>query len=778
MGRGGRVVYKRAAAGRRRRRRSKASDDDDDDDDEEYVLGEEEEEESSDEPLASDGEEDEYEFGESTGGSDDDDEQEFLAPRSKPRKAPSKPKRRVKKSRVWDDDDDDDYEEEEEEDEEDEEEEEDRVDFSIRKKGERRKKAGVRSRRQKPRASDSEEEAREEEDDDGDEDFSPDEQDFEDEEASAISEFKRKGGNPKQGGKKRKPRALKRKKGKRSRPHRSGEDDDFIVKDRVAIDRKSKKPKETGRRKVSTSWAIKNKSPVESDTSNFDFVTSDDDFMEDTVLLNRPEINNKHFRKTNTKRTRRKVMVSSDKSESSLDGDYMISEEELRDLGVGGVLDQPQLKRISAGMKGDKKGKEKENDELGKPLCGICLSEEQRMTVRGVLNCCTHYFCFACIMEWSKVESRCPVCKRRFGTITKSSRSDPGFGLRKAVIKVEKRDQVYQPSEEEIRRMMDPYENVVCIECHQGGDDSLMLLCDICDSPAHTYCVGLGREVPEGNWYCECCRSAGDGSSYLQNERIVTDQAANSSDFLVTPVRMEDVAVRDNTNLQRSSQPSLQEIDLNVSPRSVEDYGSTSQFFGAGATTLSGRRAIHQRIRILLSNSRPRQISAETNVLRDNMASGVMTSEVRESGESLHSSQGFSSWNRGSAAEQCHHNNRPSVQSNANLVQCATESSSFQHVNGAKEQVHSMVKSHLKELSSGSPLDRITFKEFARRSTHTVLAACGIKHHRRMVSVPVHPPGCCSHVSDQEQVVVTQGCCLSCFSSYVKDVVQKILHAT
>ena len=39
----------------------------------------------------------------------------------------------------------------------------------------------------------------------------------------------------------------------------------------------------------------------------------------------------------------------------------------------------------------------------------------------------------------------------------------------------------------------------MCTECQRGGDDDLMLLCDICDSSAHTFCVGLGGEVPEGN---------------------------------------------------------------------------------------------------------------------------------------------------------------------------------------------------------------------------------------------------------------------------------------
>jgi hypothetical protein len=85
----------------------------------------------------------------------------------------------------------------------------------------------------------------------------------------------------------------------------------------------------------------------------------------------------------------------------------------------------------------DEKGKEPE--EASKQICGICLSEEQRTTLQGLLNCCSHYFCFTCILEWSKAESRCPVCKRRFNTITVA---DEGSGLRSTAIRVQKRDQV------------------------------------------------------------------------------------------------------------------------------------------------------------------------------------------------------------------------------------------------------------------------------------------------------------------------------------------------
>nr|CAD1828531.1 unnamed protein product [Ananas comosus var. bracteatus] len=191
-------------------------------------------------------------------------------------------------------------------------------------------------------------------------------------------------------------------------------------------------------------------------------------------------------------------------------------------------------------------------------------------------------------MEWSKVESRCPLCKRRFVTITKSSKSDLGLGIRKPVIRVEKRDQVYQPSEEEMRGMLDPYESVVCIECQQGGDDNLMLLCDICDSPAHTYCVGLGREVPEGNWYCECCRAAGEGSSFSQAPDTVFDRGArNNNESRPASVEIDINAPQGaaNTNPQRSM------FDLNLSlenfPRRTRWQHHRCQLFLGGVQSNS-----------------------------------------------------------------------------------------------------------------------------------------------------------------------------------------------
>lgn len=48
--------------------------------------------------------------------------------------------------------------------------------------------------------------------------------------------------------------------------------------------------------------------------------------------------------------------------------------------------------------------------------CSICLD---LVSIRGVLSLCDHWYCFACIYEWSKNTNTCPLCKAKFRCITK-----------------------------------------------------------------------------------------------------------------------------------------------------------------------------------------------------------------------------------------------------------------------------------------------------------------------------------------------------------------------
>lgn len=83
--------------------------------------------------------------------------------------------------------------------------------------------------------------------------------------------------------------------------------------------------------------------------------------------------------------------------------------------------------------------KGKEAMDFDANCCGICLLEDGS-AIRGWIDSCDHYFCFVCIMEWAKVESRCPMCKRRFSTIHRPPK--PGVFPSERIVNVPVRDQV------------------------------------------------------------------------------------------------------------------------------------------------------------------------------------------------------------------------------------------------------------------------------------------------------------------------------------------------
>lgn len=322
--------------------------------------------------------------------------------------------------------------------------------------------------------------------------------------------------------------------------------------------------------------------------------------------------------------------------------------------------------------------------------------------------------------------------------------------------------QVYQPSEEELRSYLDPYENVICTECHEGGDDGLMLLCDLCDSPAHTYCVGLGREVPEGNWYCEGCRPVALGSSSSLAQARLSDQRTASGNLSrASPGRNYTVEGLD-LNLVSSPRTIVAQAFGNVpSPRfPVGGFQASSPVSGAGAPTLSGRRLIHRHIQQLFSANRMNHMAGRTEGnLAANLSSDLINSQIdqvrettaqctsaQETGASYHTF--FEERLRDNPSPQVQDNNFLSAVSNqlrGQAVQDSTPISTNRPVNGtlwpglagmsslssheqlhqwsihrpntnkeesdfhiAKEQLQSVVKSHLKNLSQDAHLGNAT----------------------------------------------------------------------
>ncbi|GJN29015.1 hypothetical protein PR202_gb17200 [Eleusine coracana subsp. coracana] len=162
------------------------------------------------------------------------------------------------------------------------------------------------------------------------------------------------------------------------------------------------------------------------------------------------------------------------------------------------------------------KGKDKMVAEAAVEVwtCGICLAKS-REAIRGELDCCAHHFCFVCIMAWGRVESRCPFCKARFRTIRRPP--VPGRFPSERVVAVPERNQVGVPCEGNgSSTVADAYASTICSVCKCCQHDELLMLCDLCDSAAHTYCVGLGTVVSEGDWFCEDCAASKEEHSRCQ----------------------------------------------------------------------------------------------------------------------------------------------------------------------------------------------------------------------------------------------------------------------
>ncbi|GAB2277390.1 hypothetical protein Dimus_012094 [Dionaea muscipula] len=551
-------------------------------------------------------------------------------------------------------------------------------------------------------------------------------------------------------------------------------------------------------------------------------------------------------RKRKTAQRRPKLKPGSDSdfvSSESSDYEFTISEEEreqvkeaneiCRSLGPS-LRTAKTIQKESLGRKGKEKAEDVKNST--KQVCGICLTEEGNGTVRGALNCCCHYFCFACIMEWSKVETRCPLCKQRFVTVSKHARSTTGIDLRSTVIRVAERNQVYQPSEDELRDYLDPYENVICTECHQGGDDALMLLCDVCDSPAHTYCVGLGREVPVGNWYCEGCRPSALGSANTQAQDL-TPNRMTSNNVANGPSMFENMAEID-LNVTIPETPLTQDNGFAPSPRYQGGNQTFSPVPGVGVSTVFGRRRIHRQIHNILSTNRMNQTTAEfggasASDLRGNLFGSQIDRGVESTiqvagppvvGTSQQSSYmgmsgnipSFSApgndlfpgridhseeqvfltptsvggtvpngihcgrfggmrmgFHRSPGFEQLHPcTSRLSIGASTSAALCDIEGEDFSLV----KQLAAAVRSHLKSLSRGRELGYNTFEEIAESSKQTILAACGLEQ-RRNVVYQVQPPAC-SHregLLANRQTSLIGGCCSSCFDSFVRCVVRTVM---
>ena len=137
-------------------------------------------------------------------------------------------------------------------------------------------------------------------------------------------------------------------------------------------------------------------------------------------------------------------------------------------------------------------------------------------------------FCFECILAWSKVETRCPLCKSRFRWIEREEvcialARDDASAREKPIYCKENNQNERNDDDEHVFTDADA---IFCVICDRGDDERNLLLCDGCDEGYHCNCVGLTR-VPRGRWHCPECASnelveERDNNARLRQEQTIT----------------------------------------------------------------------------------------------------------------------------------------------------------------------------------------------------------------------------------------------------------------
>ncbi|RDW79178.1 putative PHD and RING finger domain protein [Aspergillus mulundensis] len=139
---------------------------------------------------------------------------------------------------------------------------------------------------------------------------------------------------------------------------------------------------------------------------------------------------------------------------------------------------------------------------------------------------CGHILHNNCLKPWVERANSCPICRRTFNEVELSDRVG---GPVVSSYAVEDRVQVADVDPSMIVEYIDDdvSDFQPCPICGDSENEELLLLCDGCDVPTHTYCVGLDG-VPAGSWYCSRCETqrpiglssdAVDRPSNVQNRR-------------------------------------------------------------------------------------------------------------------------------------------------------------------------------------------------------------------------------------------------------------------
>ncbi|KAG0571819.1 hypothetical protein KC19_VG045400 [Ceratodon purpureus] len=156
------------------------------------------------------------------------------------------------------------------------------------------------------------------------------------------------------------------------------------------------------------------------------------------------------------------------------------------------------------------------NDGSGR--CGICSAN---ISVRGVLDCCSHEYCFDCVENWSSFSNQCPLCKLQYRFISVENVHDEDIVENQSVFPLkQEREEASWDNETALPFSFPSFyideDAVACLEgkkClvragvplpdEDAADTSVA--CDSCDRWYHAGCVGFDPSISWASWLCSRC---------------------------------------------------------------------------------------------------------------------------------------------------------------------------------------------------------------------------------------------------------------------------------
>ena len=157
--------------------------------------------------------------------------------------------------------------------------------------------------------------------------------------------------------------------------------------------------------------------------------------------------------------------------------------------------------------------------------CSICMDSIRGD--KGALECRHDNFCLQCILIWSEVCNKCPLCMQKFFSIC-----NPETRESVAV------EDTYLNEETQY------LDDIFCEVCRLRDREEYMLICEECERGFHIDCIGIMMMPQSENWFCGGC---------IRNQ---TEDVQSSQNLEIMNIRKQELPLkRSKKNFRRPNQP-------------------------------------------------------------------------------------------------------------------------------------------------------------------------------------------------------------------------------